>query len=45
MGWEIMPDDFTAVLTRVSHDYPSVPIFVTENGWYRGTIQRVRRTP
>jgi beta-glucosidase len=32
MGWEIMPDDFTAVLTRVGRDYPGVPIFVTENG-------------
>jgi beta-glucosidase len=32
MGWEIMPEDFTAVLTRVGRDYPGVPIFVTENG-------------
>jgi beta-glucosidase len=32
MGWEIMPDDFAEVLTRVGRDYPGVPIFVTENG-------------
>ncbi len=32
MGWEIMPDDFAQVLTRVGRDYPGVPIFVTENG-------------
>ncbi|MBS2963399.1 beta-glucosidase [Actinocrinis puniceicyclus] len=32
MGWEIMPDDFAELLTRVGRDYPGVPIFVTENG-------------
>ncbi|MGH6655904.1 MAG: GH1 family beta-glucosidase [Actinocrinis sp.] len=32
MGWEIMPDDFARLLTRVGRDYGGVPIFVTENG-------------
>ncbi len=32
MGWEIMPDDFAELLTRVGRDYPGVPVFVTENG-------------
>jgi len=32
MGWEIMPDDFAELLTRIGRDYPGVPIVVTENG-------------
>jgi beta-glucosidase len=32
MGWEIMPDDFAKLLTRVAQEYPGVPLYVTENG-------------
>lgn len=32
MGWEIMPDDFAALLQRVGREYPGVPLYVTENG-------------
>ncbi|HEV3171482.1 MAG TPA: GH1 family beta-glucosidase [Actinocrinis sp.] len=32
IGWEIMPDDFADMLTRIGRDYPGVPIVVTENG-------------
>jgi beta-glucosidase len=32
MGWEIMPDDFADLLTRIGRDYPGVPVFITENG-------------
>ncbi|MGI5213160.1 GH1 family beta-glucosidase [Plantactinospora sp. CA-290183] len=32
MGWMIEPAGMTAVLTRISRDYPAVPLFVTENG-------------
>jgi beta-glucosidase len=32
MGWEIMPDEFTKLLTRVAQEYPGVPLYVTENG-------------
>jgi beta-glucosidase len=32
MGWEIMPEDFAELLTRIGRDYPGVPIVVTENG-------------
>ncbi len=31
-GWEVDPDGLTEVLTRVSRDYTSLPLFVTENG-------------
>jgi beta-glucosidase len=32
MGWEIMPDEFAKLLTRVAQEYPGVPLYVTENG-------------
>ncbi|MFE1442673.1 GH1 family beta-glucosidase [Streptomyces sp. NPDC058739] len=32
LGWEVMPHDLTALLLRVSRDYPGVPMVVTENG-------------
>jgi beta-glucosidase len=32
MGWEIDPDGLFVFLTRVSRDYPGVPLYVTENG-------------
>ncbi len=32
MGWEIDADGLYALLTRLSRDYPGVPIYVTENG-------------
>jgi beta-glucosidase len=32
LDWEIMPDDFTSVLERISRDYPGVPMVITENG-------------
>jgi beta-glucosidase len=32
MGWEIDPDGLYDFLTRVSADYPGVPLYVTENG-------------
>jgi beta-glucosidase len=32
IGWEIMPDDFRDMLTRIGRDYPGLPIVITENG-------------
>ena len=32
MGWEIDADGLYDVLTRVHRDYPSVPLYITENG-------------
>ena len=32
MGWEIDPEGLYDLLTRVARDYPSVPLYVTENG-------------
>jgi beta-glucosidase len=32
MGWEIEPDAFTRLLTRIHADYGPVPMYITENG-------------
>jgi beta-glucosidase len=32
MGWEIVPEEFTKLLVRLSQDYPNLPIVITENG-------------
>jgi beta-glucosidase len=32
MGWRIEPAGFTELLERVGHDYPGLPIMITENG-------------
>ncbi|MFE6886697.1 GH1 family beta-glucosidase [Streptomyces sp. NPDC057694] len=32
MGWEIHPQGLTDLLTRISRDYPALPIYLTENG-------------
>ena len=32
MGWEVMPDGLTRLLTRVRDDYRSLRMYVTENG-------------
>ena len=32
MGWPIEPAGLTDLLVRVAHDYPGVPLLVTENG-------------
>ncbi|WP_306474102.1 GH1 family beta-glucosidase [Streptomyces sp. Ru87] len=32
LNWEIVPDDLTALLLRLHHDHPGVPLMVTENG-------------
>jgi beta-glucosidase len=32
MGWQIAPGGLTALLERISRDYPGVPLLVTENG-------------
>ncbi|PWK82786.1 beta-glucosidase [Lentzea atacamensis] len=32
MGWEVRPDGLTSVLLRVHNDYPSIPLYITENG-------------
>jgi beta-glucosidase len=32
MGWRIEPEAFTDLLTRLSADYPEIPMMVTENG-------------
>ncbi|WP_037577735.1 GH1 family beta-glucosidase [Phaeacidiphilus oryzae] len=32
LGWEIVPDDLTALLLRLHRDYPGVPLMITENG-------------
>jgi beta-glucosidase len=31
-GWSVIPESLTAVLERVSNEFTSLPIFVTENG-------------
>ena len=31
-GWSVIPESLTAVLTRVSREFTSLPILVTENG-------------
>lgn len=31
-GWSIIPDSLHSVLTRVSEDYSTLPIYITENG-------------
>ncbi|HWB35098.1 MAG TPA: GH1 family beta-glucosidase [Rugosimonospora sp.] len=32
MGWELVPEELTALLERVQRDYPGLPLYVTENG-------------
>jgi beta-glucosidase len=32
MGWEIDPDGLHEILTRVAKEYPSIPLYITENG-------------
>ncbi|TDQ01478.1 beta-glucosidase [Labedaea rhizosphaerae] len=32
MDWEIVPEGFTALLTRLARDYPGLPMVITENG-------------
>jgi beta-glucosidase len=32
MGWQIEPRGLTALLERISRDYPGVPLLITENG-------------
>ncbi|SDG58849.1 beta-glucosidase [Lentzea fradiae] len=32
MGWEVRPDGLTATLLRLHHDYPRLPLYITENG-------------
>jgi beta-glucosidase len=32
LGWEIVPDDLTALLLRLHRDHPGVPLLITENG-------------
>ena len=32
MGWPIVPGALTDLLVRVHHDYPGVPVYITENG-------------
>jgi beta-glucosidase len=32
MGWQIEPSGLTALLERISRDYPGVPLMITENG-------------
>jgi beta-glucosidase len=32
MDWEVRPDGLTAVLLRLHHDYPRLPLYITENG-------------
>lgn len=32
MGWEVDSAGLTEVLVRVAHDYPSIPLYITENG-------------
>jgi beta-glucosidase len=32
MGWQIEPSGLTALLERISRDYPGVPLLITENG-------------
>ncbi|MDU0290468.1 beta-glucosidase [Saccharothrix longispora] len=40
MDWEVEPDGLFKVLKRVHEDYPSIPLYVTENGAaYRDSIE------
>ncbi|MDQ2584224.1 glycoside hydrolase family 1 protein [Saccharothrix yanglingensis] len=40
MDWEVEPDGLFKVLKRVHDDYPSIPLYVTENGAaYRDSIE------
>jgi beta-glucosidase len=32
MGWHIIPQGMTDLLTRLSRDYPGLPLYITENG-------------
>ena len=32
MGWNVHPDSFVALLTRIARDYPGTPLAITENG-------------
>src|SRR5262249_22856091 len=32
MGWEVIPSGLEDLLVRLSHDYPGVPLMITENG-------------
>jgi beta-glucosidase len=32
MGWELIPEEFTRLLLRLSRDYPGLPMYITENG-------------
>ena len=32
MDWEVHPDGLTTVLLRLHHDYPRLPLYITENG-------------
>ncbi|WP_018217409.1 GH1 family beta-glucosidase [Salinispora vitiensis] len=32
MGWEIQPEGLTELLVRLGHDYPGIPMVITENG-------------
>jgi beta-glucosidase len=32
IDWEVMPDDFANLLARIGHEYPGIPLVITENG-------------
>jgi beta-glucosidase len=32
MGWEVVPEGFTELLTRIGREYPGLPMVITENG-------------
>ncbi|MGZ0151815.1 GH1 family beta-glucosidase [Kribbella sp. WER1] len=32
MDWEIVPEGFTDLLVGIAHDYPGLPLVITENG-------------
>ena len=32
MDWELVPEEFTALLLRLQRDYPGRPFYITENG-------------
>jgi len=32
MGWPVTPDGLRALLVRIAHEYPPVPLVITENG-------------
>lgn len=51
MMWEIYPAGIYELLTRIHHDYPSLPLFITENGIpvpddvdFDGRVRDERRT-